>query len=305
MSSRATRPPRLRDRVEYAAFRAVTAACLALGPGRAERAAERLGRAVYGRIGVRRDVVHANLRRAFPDRDEPWIRQTAEATYAHIAREAVMIARLPGLSAAAVRELTPTRGLETLEAAIAEGRGAVLAMGHFGNWELAPQALTSRGMAVDAVVQPQRNPLFDRAISETRERFGGHVIERHKAPRRALRSLRAGRAVVFVIDQNAGRSGIFVPYFGHPASTHRGAALLALRAGAPMFALRAIRVGSRYETLVERLPRPAERDPEQQVERLTAGFTAWLEAEVRRTPEQYFWLHKRWKTRPREEPPPP
>jgi KDO2-lipid IV(A) lauroyltransferase len=151
---------------------------------------------------------------------------------------------------------------------------------------------------VDAIYQPQRNPLFNASIVAARKRLGLHLIPRREASKEAMQKLRAGRIVAFVADQNAGRSGVFVPFFGRLASTHRGAALLAVRSGAPMFFAAAVREGSDYCGITEEITESREGELEDVVRRLTAAFTASLERLVRRWPEQYFWHHRRWKTRP-------
>lgn len=202
-------------------------------------------------------------------------------------------------SADEIRERTPLTGLDALTRAIGRGRGVVVVTGHFGNWEIAAAALAVRGIAIDAVVQRQRNPLVDRDIRAVRERLGVRVIDRRRASKLVPPALAAGHVVGFVADQNAGRHGIFVPFFGQPASTHRGAALFALRARAPLF----VGVGVRrddgsYDCRTEEIVVDREGPVDDVVHRMTAAFTARLEAEIRTAPEQYFWLHNRWKTQP-------
>jgi Kdo2-lipid IVA lauroyltransferase/acyltransferase len=114
--------------------------------------------------------------------------------------------------------------------------------------------------------------------------------------------LRAGRAVAFVSDQDARGTGVFVPFFGRLASTHRGPALMAIRTGAPLFVGYAMRAADgSYVGGIEEITVSREGDMDEAVLRLTAAFTARLEALIRRAPEQYFWQHRRWKTRPPEE----
>jgi KDO2-lipid IV(A) lauroyltransferase len=190
-------------------------------------------------------------------------------------------------------------GWDELKAAIDRGRGVVVVTGHFGNWELAAASLAVRGVGVDAIVQRQRNRLVDRDIVAAREKFGMRVVDRKKASSLVLPALHAGRAVGFVADQDAGRHGVFVPFFGRPASTHRGAALFALRAEAPLF----IGVGTRaadgrYDCRTYEIEVDRSGPLDDAVTRMTAAFTRALEAEIRTAPEQYFWVHKRWKTRP-------
>ena len=291
------RPPRLKHRLEYALFAGAVALGLRLSDTGADRLGAALGRLGY-RLGIRRAVVERHLALAFPDRDQRWIRPTARACYEHVGREALAMLRLAGTTPETIRRRVSARGIDRLQAALAEGRGAVIVSGHLGNWEIGAAVLAVHGIPIDVVVQRQANPLFDRAIVNARERLGVRVIDRRHATQRALRSLREARAVAFVSDQNAGRSGAFVPFFGRPASTHRGAALLAIRTGAPLFLAYLRRAGAGYQGFVEPIEIDRSGDTHAAVERLTAAFTAALETAVRQAPEQYFWHHRRWKTRP-------
>jgi KDO2-lipid IV(A) lauroyltransferase len=127
------------------------------------------------------------------------------------------------------------------------------------------------------------------------------VIERKEAPKKVLRALRSGGAVGIVGDQNVRRGGVFVDFFGKPAATARGTALFALRTGAPIFLGMATRLPGfpqRYRVTFEPVDFVPTGDMEQDVLRLTEAHTKHLEEHVRRAPEQYFWQHRRWKTRP-------
>ena len=206
-----------------------------------------------------------------------------------------MLIRLSRLGEEAVREATEVVGdIDQLEAAMDTGGGAVLVTGHFGNWELCGAALAVRGIPLDAVARPQANPLTDRLINDARARFGMNVIPMAGATKHSLRALLAGRAVGLVADQDARDRGLFVPFFGRPASTFRGPAVLALRTGAPVFLITAVRDGDRYTVRVRRIPVPeAVDEPERE---LTAAISAALEAAIRERPGQYLWQHRRWKT---------
>jgi KDO2-lipid IV(A) lauroyltransferase len=295
--------PTLAHRAEYLLLRSVIGFSGLLGEGGAARLGGALGRLAYRPFGVRRELVEAQLRASFPERDEGWIRRTAAGSYAHLGREGLAMLRLAALSAEEVRARTDFEGLERFLEAVAAGRGVVLVTGHLGNWEIGGAALAVRGVPIDVVAQRQSNPLFDRMVVETRERLGMRVIPRGRATREGLRSLRAGRAVAFVADQDAKRAGAFVPFFGRPASTHRGPALLALRTGAPVFvALGMLRTpAGSYRARLEEVVVEREGEVEEVVHRMTAAFTARLEAGVRAAPDQYFWQHRRWKSRPPEE----
>lgn len=299
--------PTLAHRAEYALARGLESLVSALPEGAAERLGEGLGRLVHSSLGVRRSTVEANLRIAFPDAPGEWISRTARAAYAHLGREAATLLRLSRLDPRAVVERTLTDGWEELQEALAEGNGAILVTGHFGNWEIAAATVASRGVPVTAIVKRMGNRLVDARLEELRRRLGVESVEMHRANRLVPRVLREGGVVGIVADQDARRSGIFVPFLGRPASTHRGPALFALRLNAPVFACVARRLPgreARYEVRGHRVPVRRTGDLAADVEHLTRELAAALEAEVRAAPEQYFWFHRRWKTRPPPEPEP-
>ncbi len=300
-----SRGPTLRHRAEFALFRAASAVALRLPEAAAERGLAALGRLAYRPVGLRREVVESQLRAAFPERDEAWIRAVARGSYEHLGRAALAFLRLERLDPAAVLARTVVRpeAPAAMRAALAGGRGVVVVTGHFGSWEVAGAALAAYGFPVNAVVQRQANRLFDEAVNGLRASAGIRVIDRRAAAREGLEALRRGEVVAFVADQDARTHGVFVPFMGRPASTHRGPALLALRAGAPLFLGWARRRGSgRYEGDLQEIRVDRAGPTDVVVRRLTAAFTAALEAVVREAPEQYFWQHRRWKSAPPEEP---
>jgi Kdo2-lipid IVA lauroyltransferase/acyltransferase len=257
------------------------------------------------RLGIRRATVAENLRLAFPERGEAWRREVERAAYRHLGREAAAMVRLSGLDAAAVVERTVPRGWDELQEALSEGRGVILVTGHYGNWEIAAATVAARGVPVAAIVRRQGNRLVDARLDAARRNLGVETVSQRDAPSRIPRVLRRNGVVGIVGDQDARRAGVFVPFFGRPASTHRGPALFALRFGAPVFACVARRLpgpGVRYEVSGARVETPRTGDLEADVRTLTAALAARLEAEVREAPEQYFWFHRRWKTAPPTEP---
>lgn len=296
-----TRPIRLRHRVEYAAFRLVRAVLRVLPDGAALGLGEALGWAAGTLFRVRRSVVDENLARAFPERSARWRSRVARASYRHLGRESALVFLLGRDGPEWVRAATEVEGIEHLQRGVDAGVGAVLVTGHIGSWEMGGPAFSVRGLPIDPVAQTQGNPLFDRDLTEAREAMGLHLIRRGEAGREVLRSLRRGRVPALVADQNARRAPLFVDFFGVPAATFRGPALFALRTGAPLVVgacLRVSRHPQRYRVVVEEVSVPRTDDLDHDVERLTQAWTSVLERWVRYAPEQYFWQHKRWKTRP-------
>jgi len=292
--------PTLKDRVEFAAYQAASGLLRTLPERWAVGFGGALGRLAGGPLRVRRAVVDDNLAHAFPERDAAWRRRVALDSYDHLGREAVVAFRLGREPAEHVLARTEVHGLEALLEA-ARGPGVVMATGHLGNWEIAGAAVALRGVGVDAVAVRQRNRLFDASLVSNRERLGIHVIYRGGAGAALFRSIRRGRVPALLADQDAGRSGVFVEFLGRLASTPRGPALLALRTGARLFGGACLVTGGRprrYRIELEPLDVERTGDHAEDLRRLTEAHAAFLARFVRRAPEQYFWQHRRWKTRP-------
>lgn len=307
MSPPLEQPPKKRKhslshRAEYAAARSLEKAVSTLPEKAADSFGKLVGRLLQ-RAGIRRDTVESNLRLAFPEKDEKWITGTMLAAYEHLGREAAAMMRLSRLDPAAVVERTVPIGWDELEEARALGKGVLLVTGHYGNWEIAAASVAARGVPIAAIVRRQGNRIVDERLQLLRNNLGVETIYQGQAPARVPRILRANGVVGIVGDQDARRSGVFVPYFGQPASTHRGPALFALRLGAPVLSCIARRMPGddiRYEVAGERVAFTPTGELDADVLSLTAELARRLERQVRLAPEQYFWFHKRWKTRPPE-----
>ncbi len=296
-----------RHRIEYGCLRAVAALCAILPEALADRVGAAIGW-VAARVGRPRwGVVEEHLRIAFPERSESWRGAVARRSYTHFGREAVATFRMAGMTRAALRKRTTLRGEELLRAAVREGRGVVAVSAHLGNWEMAGAAVAAHGYPMDIVVARQRNARFDRYLTGARERLGVGIIPRGEAPRGVLRALGAGRVIGITGDQDARSAGIFTHFFGRPASTARGPAVLGMRAGALIITLIVIREPGwrpRYTVHLEPLagqlpvdtPRGGGRD--EMAAAITQSFTTRIEHWVRTHPEQYLWHHRRWKTPP-------
>ena len=292
------RPPS--HRVEFALARALEKAVATLPERGADKFGKVVGRAIH-RIGIRRELVESNLRLAYRDKDEAWIEATTRAAYEHLGREAAAMLRLSKLDSKQVIDRTVTSGWDQMEVARSHGRGVLLVTGHYGNWEIAAATVAARGVPIAAIVRRQGNRLVDERLQQLRRNLGIETIYQGDAPSRVPRVLRANGVVGIVGDQDARKSGLFVPYFGRLASTHRGPALFALRLNAPVFSCIARRIpGSdvRYEVIGEHVDVTRTGDLDTDVRTLTAELSSRLERQVRIAPEQYFWFHRRWKTRP-------
>ena len=191
------------------------------------------------------------------------------------------------------------RGADYLLAATALGRGVLGLTAHLGNWELLASCVTLTPMQLSAVYRPLDDPLLDRILERFRSRVGVELIGKRNAIADIRDALRRGRMVGVLLDQNASRrEGVFAPFFGVPASTSKGLALIALRTGAPVIPSFIHRTadGRHVVEFAPAVPVPADGD----LAAYTRAFNEAIEAAIRRTPDQWFWLHRRWKTRPAE-----
>ena len=297
--------PTLRDRAEYVLARFAESAISRLPAALADRVAGAAARGVADWLRIRRETVESNLRLAFPRADDAWIQETARRCYEHFSRELLVMLRLSRLTRDDVVAITeiPERDLREVREALAEGRGLLFVTGHYGNWEVAAAAVAARGIPIDAIVRRQRNPLVNERFEITRRRLGMELVDMVGAPKRVAMGLRQGHAIGIVADQDARAAGVFVPFFGVPASTFKGPAIFALTFRAPVFAAITRRLpDGRYRVTASRVPVERTGDQEEDVRRITAELAARLEAEIREDPSQYFWFHRRWKTRRAEEP---
>ncbi len=264
---------------------------------------QRIGQAVHA-TGIRRKLAEENLRLAFPERDAEWIADTLRKAYEHLGRESAAMLRLSKLDPRAIIDRTIPIGWEEVNNALSLGRGALLVTGHYGNWEIAAATVASRGVPIAAIVRRQGNRLVDERLQQIRRNLGVETIYQSQASSRVPRILRDNGVVGIVGDQNARHAGIMVPFFGRPASTHRGPALFALRLGAPVFSCIARRLPGdypRYEVAAELVQVSRTGNLDADVFALTADLALRLERQVRIEPEQYFWFHNRWKpVRPRK-----
>ena len=263
------------------------------------RLGESLGALVY-LLGVRTRVAKDNLARAFPDLSPGQIERMAKSCYRHFGALLAEFARLPLLRRENVEQLVEIEGRAVLDQSQARGKGGIVVSGHLGNWELMGASAAVLGYPVSYVVTGQENELVESLMDRLREGAGVQIIKRREALKGVIKALRDNRLVAILSDQDAHEAGAFVPFFGRPASTPRGAAVFALRTGADLiFAESHRRDLGKLKVIYELIPQdnlPA--DPEQAACELTRRFTARLQQAIHHHPEQWFWMHRRWKTSP-------
>jgi KDO2-lipid IV(A) lauroyltransferase len=291
----------LRFAVEGALFTIADAGARLVPRGLLPRVGALAGLAGYLLDAEHRRVGRDNLRLAygagFPDRE---LHRIHRACWRHFAQVTLDSLALRWLTRDEVGRRIRYEGLEHIRAAYARGHGVLLFSAHFGHWELVALAQGHLSMPLALVARPLDNPWLERRLRRLRRLSGNTVLDKRHALTSMLRVLRQGGGVAIVIDQDARREGVFVPFFGHPASTTPTLALLALRTGAavvPVFSVP--EPDGSYRVIYEaEVPVDRSDDRDRDVVRLTARCTAIIERWVRQYPELWLWMHRRWKTRP-------
>jgi lauroyl/myristoyl acyltransferase len=287
-----------------AAAHLVEAALLALPPRVLLRLAEGIGTLAFRLSPGRRRIACENLRIAFGDAlDESARVQVARRAFAALVRvfaEGVLARRLLATPHARSRRLRFRGDWDRMRSEAAGSRGGIVVTAHLGNWEVGALAARHRGVPLRAVARPVGRPVLDALL--VRGRGGAdRVIAKSGGLGEVVGTLGAGGWVALLADQNAGRHGVFAPFFGLDAATFPTAATLAARLGVPVYLGVSLRRPGvlRFDVHLERLPAPAAGIPRAEaVEAWVRGLNRRVEAWVREAPEQYHWAHRRWKTRP-------
>ncbi|MGH7914589.1 MAG: lysophospholipid acyltransferase family protein, partial [Candidatus Binataceae bacterium] len=292
----------LRTRLEYAAVGAFVAPLHAMERERAVRAGARLGALAMRLDRFDRPVAMRNLEIAFPGLSVAGRLQILRATYENWGRALAEWIHFSSLRPDNIERFATYRGTENWKRGeeLSRGRGGIILASHFGNWELMILAHSLHGHRVALVNRPLRNPLIDAAVCTARNRFGNRSVPRKGAAREVLHLLRQNWVVGMPLDLDV-RRGVFVDFFSLKAATSDGLARLAIATGAPVVPVFAVRDGTSTRHFIE-CKEPIETvlaaDREESVLLNTQRYTKAIEGMVRRHPDHWNWIHRRWKTRP-------
>lgn len=265
------------------------------------RTGEVCGDLVFRLDRKHRRLALANLETAFgPAADPAERRRLARDSFRHFGRVTADNLKWVHLGTARRAGLLRIVGGEHIRRVIDEGRGGLLFTAHFGNWEVAAEAVAALA-PLNVVARPLDNPLVEAELTRFRRRLGARIISKFQAAKPILQALRRNELVAILIDQNVLRSqAVFVDFFGRPAATTPGLASFHLRARSPLVPVFCL-PGPRSTYLV-RIGEPLTFEPSGDIEadvlKITRACTKMIETEIRENPGLWFWFHNRWKTRP-------
>ena len=269
------------------------------------------GGRIMGNLMFRFDRRHRNraiehLRLSFPDWPERRYQTVARASMRnlfYLGLEFLLTTRI--ITHGTWRQYIRLKGLaEPLRMILERKTGVIILTGHFGNWEVTGYTLAAIGFPTTSIARRIDNPYIDRYVLGVRERAGQRIIDKRGAMSVVPEALANKEVVGFIADQDAGRTGAFVKFFGRKASTYKAIALMAMEHQVPVIVGYGKRLKEQYgfELGAHRIIQPAEwADKPDPMMWITQEFTTALEEIVRQAPEQYLWVHRRWKHRPRGE----
>jgi KDO2-lipid IV(A) lauroyltransferase len=254
-----------------------------------------------------RQVGMRNLSMVFPEKAEAERTRILRGVFTSLGRQLAELCQFPRYRLENIDQVVVYDGLENYERAYARGKGVLFLTGHFGGWELSAFAHSIHGHWVNVVMRPMDNPYLDRLLQRYRTLHGNKVVPKDDFVRGLLAAMKAGETVGILMDTNmTPPQGVFVDFFGIPACTASGLARIAMRTDAavvPGFTIWDESLGKyrlRFDPAVE-LVRTG--NLESDIVANTQKFTKVIEEYVRKYPEQWLWVHRRWKTRPEGEAP--
>lgn len=264
-----------------------------------------LGRLLWRHYHRGRNRALENLRASYPDKSEQWIWQTGRRSFEHLAMLAIDVLFTPRLvNKHNWRSYSRYKNTERAKWLMKEGRGLLMVTAHYSNFEIIGYLMGLFGFNIYSIARPLDNKFLNKYLYGVRKRVGQNIIDKKGAAELIERLTTTGATLCFIADQDAGRKGIFVDFFGRKASTYKSIGLIAITQNVPIVVGYTRRIDNRFffEMGTQRIIFPEEwATKEDPLEWLTAEYTKAIEEFVREDPSQYWWLHRRWKHRPRNE----
>jgi len=283
---------RIGQRLATFAFKRLQRWLIKKTPEKAEMSGAKLGRMVWKLSKKHRERALENLERAFPEYDEAKRNEVGRGVLEHFGRVMADFVRAPARTNQEVLATTEEIRTELIDEALSEGRGMLLISGHFGNWERLAHWFSAKGYKLTIVVRDANDPELNQLVLDLRHAAGIGVISRGDAIQPIYEALGRNEIIGILPDQNS--EEIFIPFFGKPCGTVKGPAVIARRRKAPVVAVYCPRIGvNRYQAFAERIEPLEGYEP---IEGMTRAINLSLENAIRKHPEQYLWIHNRWKS---------
>jgi len=288
----------LQNLLEYALFSLFSKIFCLAGFKRAHKFAPFLTFIFHDLLKLRRNVVMKNLAIAFPELTEDERKALCRRCYTSSAKTFIEIMALPALEYEEIESWITTECIEEIREFHARGKGLILLTAHFGNWEIGALGIARKlGVPIATLAQPQRNGYITEWMEKRRTMWGNKVYKTGHAAMTLYKALRNGEIIGVVGDQRGPEDGLRVPFFGRMSAVNEGTAALGIRAGSPIVMVLIIRENDgSYHLQIREIP--YDDLPEamsDKVAEITRRHTAVLEEFIRKYPDQWFWMHNRWK----------
>ncbi|MFH0974739.1 MAG: lysophospholipid acyltransferase family protein [Spirochaetota bacterium] len=257
-----------------------------------------LGLAVYYFYKKRRIVAFNNISSSFPDENTDWHQKICRESFRHFGITAMEFIQLRNVDLKFIHDYISIEGEEHIREALGKGRGIIGICPHLGNWEFVAAAVALKGYPVSVIMKRQSNRYINNLIEKIRLSFKIELIYKNKAGMPVLKALKRNRIVAFVADQDAGKGGIFVNFFGRPASTAQGPARFAISFKSPAMIFTGIRTDDgKFKIIISPVLKFNHKKGNEIIYENTCLWAKIIEDFVKKFPEQYFWMHRRWKTK--------
>ena len=260
----------------------------------------RLGALIFWLAPQQRELACRQLRCSLDLPDERQIRAIARQCFENLGKTVLEFMQFPRMNSKRIQQSVSFEGVQHVEQALAQGKGAIILTGHFGNWELLAASISATIAPLTPIVRKLRSPRLNALVSSYREQAGYATIDRDTGIRYALRCLKRNELLGIVADVDTSVSGVFVDFFGRPAYTPYSPVAIARKTGAAILPTFIVRQPDGSHRAIIEPPLVLQRTDvkEKDLVTNTQKFTKIIESYIRRYPTQWIWMHRRWKTQP-------
>ena len=287
--------------LEYQLFRAFAFLIRSFSLPSVRRLSRFLTFLIYYVVPIRRAVTLQQLRAAFPELPDNRIREIAFGSYVNLVTVLLEMLWIPNLKDEKLQDAVHLVQPDVVPNIIRRGKGVIILMGHFGNWEMSAVALAKMmGISITFIVHPQKNKYIADAVNDIRSSKGNVMVDWKMGVRHIYTALRSRGCVGILADQSGPQESIFIPFFNRPAATYEGPAIFALRFGVPLCMVFPIRRSDgNYDLHAVEVQTDDLHDAgEKNIRELTGRHVCMLEEYIRKYPDLWLWQHKRWKHSP-------